>query len=351
MLIADRYKIDGVAHVGGMAQVLPCNDMVLERRVAIKVMPGDANRRRVLDELNALLKMRSKHVVQIYDVLVLAHEDLAIVQEYVDGLDFFDDATSPTNSIEYLKLLWQIASGLSDIHSVGIIHRDIKPNNMKVDAEGIVKIFDFGLARDEGGNAATVGFVGTKGFAAPELYAHNATFTSMVDTYAFGATALFIGLRGLPHELMVQPPVASKVNPFSALHFQLGGDVLNILNSCIEIDPNNRPSMVNVRDVLAKHLLQDRHKALVVYKGMPSYLSASNRSVVLSLPSMGDVEIFYDSFDFIVRALSGDVFINNRRAVIGGKLPGACVVALGAPEQKSRRRYITFDLSHPEIVL
>jgi len=80
-------------------------------------------------------------------------------------------------------------------------------------------------------------------------------------------------------------------------------------------------------------------------------LSASNRSVVLSLPSMGDVEIFYDSFDFIVRALSGDVFINNRRAVIGGKLPGACVVALGAPEQKSRRRYITFDLSHPEIVL
>ncbi|MDT4878458.1 hypothetical protein FQZ97_1140570 [compost metagenome] len=109
--------------------------------------------------------------------------------------------------------------------------------------------------------------------------------------------------------------------------------------------------MQDVRDVLAMHLLYERHKALVVYNSKPSYLDVTNRSVVLRLPTMGEVEIYYDGFRFLVQNLSGDVFVNNRRVAIGDKLPGACVVTLGAPEQKNRRRYISFDLSHPEIVL
>jgi serine/threonine-protein kinase len=351
MLISDRYDFAGEALVGGMAQVLVCNDVVLERRVAIKVMPGSANRRRVRDEIAALLKMRSKHVVQVYDILSLSHDDLAIVQEYISGLDFFDDATKPENTNDYLRLIWQIAAGLADIHEAGIIHRDIKPNNMKIDSEGVVKIFDFGLARDEGGNACTIGFVGTRGFAAPELYAHDAKFTTAVDTYAFGATALFMGLRDLPDELKFQPPKALAGSHFSAFSFTLGSDVVDILKACLELDPNNRPSMKKVRDVLALHLLEGRHKALVVFNSKPSYLSAANRSVTLTLPTLGEVEIYYDGFDFVVRSVAGDVFVNNKRVVIGTKLPGACVVALGATEHGSRRRYITFDLSHPEIVL
>lgn len=351
MLIADRYEVAGTALAGGMAQVLPCNDTVLDRRVAIKVMPESANRRRVRDELSALLKMRSKHVVQVYDVLRVGTDDLAIVQEYIDGKDLLDDATIPKTATEYLKLIWQIASGISDIHSLDVIHRDIKPNNMKIDSEGVVKIFDFGLARDQGLGASTVGFVGTRGFAAPELYAHNAKFTAAVDTFAFGATALFVGLRDLPAELTCQPPSLPGSNHFSALPFSLASEVLAVLNSCLEMDPARRPAMKDVRNVLATHLLYDRHKALVVYNNKPSYLDATNRSVVLRLPTMGEVEIHYDGFRFLVHSLSGDVFVNNRRVAVGDTLPGACVVTLGAPEQKNRRRYITFDLSHPEIVL
>ncbi|MGB6214506.1 serine/threonine-protein kinase [Pseudomonas mandelii] len=351
MRIADRYDFEGQYLAGGMAQVLLCNDAVLERRVAIKIMPGSVNRRRVRDELSALLKMRSKHVVQVYDILTLKHDDLAIVQEYVHGLDFLDDATTPQSSDDYLKLIWQIASGLADIHELDVIHRDIKPNNMKIDAEGIVKIFDFGLARDEGVNAATVGFVGTRGFAAPELYAHDAQFTAAVDTYAFGATALFIGLRDLPDELFKQPPQAPVTNHFSKLAFALSPDVLDVLISCIDTNPEKRPNMKYVRDILALHLLQDRHKALVVHNQKPSYLNCNNRSVILNLPTIGSVEIYYNGFDFSVKNFSGDVFINNKQVQIGSKLPGACVVALGAPAHGPKRRYITFDLSHPEIVL
>ncbi len=103
--------------------------------------------------------------------------------------------------------------------------------------------------------------------------------------------------------------------------------------------------------MLAKHLLCERHKALVVFQGTASYLDSARRSVRLRLPSIGEVEIVYDGFAFKVSAVSGDVFVNNRRVLAGDFLPGACVVALGAAEQKNRRKYITFDLSHPEIVL
>lgn len=351
MIIADRYEVLGPLLAGGMASVFPCQDSILERKVAIKVMPGSAHRRRVRDELSALLKMRSKHVVQVYDVLRWSDDDLAIVQEFIDGEDLFSPEVAPTNTAQYLKLVWQIASGIADIHSLDVIHRDIKPNNMKVDGEGLVKIFDFGLARDEGPDAATMGFVGTRGFAAPELYQDEVLFTAAVDTYAFGATALFLGMRDLPAELKKQPPLSAAANYFSTLPFSLSDEVSEVLHACLSYDPDDRPAMQDVRTVLAKHLLRDRHKALIVYDGRESYLDAANRSVSLDLPRMGNIEIRYDGFCFYVHSVSGDVYINNARCAVSDVLPGACVVTLGAPEYQNRRKYITFDLSHPEIVL
>lgn len=349
-MIADRYEVMGASFVGGMAAVWPCHDTVLERKVAIKVMPGSAEKRRIRDELGALLKMRSNHVVQVYDVLNL-NKDLAIVQEFVEGQDLFDDGLAPANKHEYLKLLWQIASGIADIHDLGVIHRDIKPNNMKIDPEGVVKIFDFGLARDEGPSAATLGFVGTPGFAAPELYDHHVTFSVAVDTYAFGATALFLGLRELPLDLRHRPPVLSGVDYFSTLTFHLSEDIKSMLNACLESIPSRRPKMRDVRGVLAKHLLHNKHRALIVFDGKASYLNATRPSVVLRLPSIGEIGIRYNGFDFLVDTVSGEVFINNASVSAGDHLPGACVVTLGAPERKAARKYITFDLSHPEIVL
>ena len=350
-IIANRYEVRGSSLVGGMAAVLPCHDTILERPVAIKIMPGSANQRRVQDELNALLKMRSKHVVQVYDVLKWQHDDLAIVQEFIVGADLFEPALAPTNAVEYLKLVWQIASGISDIHSLDVIHRDIKPNNMKLDAEGVIKIFDFGLARDEGPAAATQGFIGTRGFAAPELYQHEAQFTAAVDIYAFGATALYLGLQDLPAELKRQPPRPSGENYFDSLPFHLDAEVRSVLHACLEHNVASRPAMRNVRAVLGKHLLFDRHKALIVFQGRPSYLDRTNRAVSLQLANLGSVEIRYDGFCFRVHSVGGDVYINNARCTVNDILPGACVVTLGAPEHQNRRKYITFDLSHPEIVL
>ena len=334
----------------GVVQI--CVDAILDRRVAIKFIQSSTHQRRIFDELAALLKMRSKHVVQVYDILRLPGDELGIVQEFIDGQDLFESHSVPTRKVDYYKQLWQIASGLADIHSLNVIHRDIKPNNMKTDPEGVIKIFDFGLARDEGSAASTMGFVGTAGFAAPELYVGSVKFTSAVDTYAFGATALFLGSGGLPQELLAVPPATRPTPCFSALPIGLAPDVAAALDACLAHAPGDRPPMSYVRDLLARHILHDRHQALVVFNGKELRLNSTTRYVDLNLPTVGQIRIGYDGLDFSVVSISGEVLINNRAVAAGAVIPGSCVVALGGSHRRSTERtFITFDLSHPEIVL
>lgn len=348
--LPERYVDTGVSVKGGMGNVLICKDTVLERTVAVKIIQPAQHKRRMLDELAALQRLRSKHVVQVYDVLSLAKGEFALVLEYVDGKDLADRNSAPKSEDELLKVLWQVASGLADIHSVGVIHRDIKPNNMKIDPEGVIKIFDFGLARSEGGKASTMGFVGTPGFAAPELFGGLVEFTTAVDVFAFGATAYFIAAGSLPQSFVANPAKGIRAG-FGGLNLKLASDIVFFLDACLAADPQQRPRIADVRDALAQHLLVDRHQALLVYQGKVAYLNAQNRVVKLSMPQVCSVGIAYDGLVFKVTAVEGDVFINNRNAEVGQILPGSCVVTLGGPEMKADRRYITFDVSHPEIVL
>lgn len=347
-----RYVPSGHHMAGGMGSVSVCTDMILERPVAIKFISSAAHRHRMEDEVAALLKLRSKHVVQIYDVLRPSADEIGIVQEFIDGKDLFESYAPPTSLADYYRQLWQIASGLSDIHALGVIHRDIKPNNMKTDPEQVIKIFDFGLARDDGLSAKTRGFVGTQGFAAPELYARPFSFTNAVDTYAFGATALFLAIGGLPREMMEQPPRINPAGYFHSLPLGIAPEIASLLNACICEDPALRPAMPEIRDALARHILFDKHRALVVHNSRASVLSAANRSVKLAFGTIGSIEICYNGLSFMVANVSGEVQINNQPVMAGSSLPGACVVALGASHRRaSDRRFITFDISHPEIVL
>jgi len=351
-VIPNRYVSSSHTMSGGMGSVLVCQDTILERPVAIKFISSAAHKRRMDDEVAALLKLRSKHVVQVYDVLQAAPDEIGIVQEFIDGKDLFQSHQVPTVSADYYKQLWQIASGIADIHELGVIHRDIKPNNMKTDSEGIIKIFDFGLARDDGPTAKTMGFVGTRGFAAPELYERPFCFTKAVDTYAFGATALYLATGDLPGELLAQPPKISPGGYFGGPPLRIAAEIAHLLDACIAPHPKNRPPMHKVRDVLAQHILSDRHRALVVYQGKASILDAKNRHVNLSFGDIGKIAIRYDGLAFVVDSVSGEVQINNQSVTAGSTLPGACVVALGGSHRRNdERRFITFDISHPEIVL
>lgn len=348
-----RYKPTGNSAKGGFGEVHFCQDQHLDRPVAVKFLHDLSQKARVLDELRALLQMRSKHVVQIYDVVPCEDGSMGLVEEFVGGIDLWN-SPFPKSSVEnFLKTLWQIASGIADIHSARIIHRDIKPNNMKLDDEGLVKIYDFGLARDEGVDAQTKGFKGTFGFAAPEILTDNTVaFTRAIDTYAFGASVFILAGDEIPQSLRGLVPTPPAAGFFRQLKIPLPFDLADLLESCLATDPDDRPELAYVRDELARHLLKWKHQAMVIFNGKPSYLNADVPTVSLQLPNVGSITITYDGIHFKVTNVGGETFINNSAANIGDVIPGSCVVAFGSTfRQPSERAFITFDVSNPEVVL
>lgn len=336
-----------------MSHTILCRDLHLDRQVLVKSLQAGTETRRILDELGALQTIRSKHVVQIYDVVKdKSGEILAIVEEYLPGDDL--TAASPATSMEeFFKLTYPIAEGIADIHRHGRVHRDIKLHNMKYDSEGCLKIFDFGLARAEEVDASTMAQIGTPGYMAPELFrAGRIKFTTAVDTFAFGSTALTLAIGKLPRELRKLPPILSpRRTDFSDLGIKLPQEIGELLDRCFEHDAAKRPQMSEIAKQLALHLLKDRHRALLVSNGKTYTLSKDNRAVRLSAKDQGSVEIAYDGLRLLVRSVSGDVEINNMNLSPGDELPGSCVIVLGAPELKGQRTNITVDISHPEVLL
>jgi hypothetical protein len=106
--------------------------------------------------------------------------------------------------------------------------------------------------------------------------------------------------------------------------------------------------MIEVQSLLARHLLKDQHRSLVVMTGQTHVLDKSNRKISLDAGTVGSLAIEYDGLDFKVSSASGSVYFNNSSAQVGEVVPGCCVITFGAPG--ANRRFVTFDVSHPEVM-
>ncbi|KXG10503.1 Serine/threonine-protein kinase PrkC [Anoxybacillus sp. P3H1B] len=147
-----RYKIISLLGGGGMANVYVARDMILEREVAIKILRFDFSNdeqfiKRFRREAQAATSLNHENIVSIYDV----GEDEGIyyiVMEYVRGftLKQYIQQHAPLHVAKALDIMEQLTSAISHAHANGIIHRDIKPQNILIDEEGNVKITDFGIA-------------------------------------------------------------------------------------------------------------------------------------------------------------------------------------------------------------
>lgn len=344
MLIANRYEATGGAFWGGMAEVHTFTDQHLNRPVMLKriIKPEDVNR--LLDEQKALLSVRSKHVVELLDIVEYDYAgtvEKGLILEYIDGHDLAEGSRVP--DAVYTKVLWQIAAGLSDVHAAGVIHRDIKPANIRVDSAGIIKIIDFGLSRQVGIDDKTRSIIGSFGYMAPELQSSKPmSFTPAVDVYAFGATAL---------SLIV--PVARQVGatcPALASVVLAGADqrVIDIVAPCLEHDATKRPLITDVRDQLASLLLEGQHRAWLNNNGALTEINNSSPTAKINA-GVGSIEIQYTGTNFVVLAASGAVNINNMMVVPGQQVPSSCVIIFGNQGARSRA-FVTFDASNPEVV-
>jgi serine/threonine-protein kinase len=218
--------------VGGMSEVYLAFQESLHRHVALKVMRADFvgssdHEQRFLQEARAVASLMHPNIVQVYDVGKFESIHY-IAQEYVPGsnLHSYIQRRGALPLAESLSILSQTTAALQKAASIGLVHRDIKPDNLLLTPDGEVKVADFGLARARGQsqNLTAVGVtLGTPLYMSPEQI-QGLSVDSRSDLYSLGATAYHM-LSGRPpfsgetalalamQHLQAEPPSLSQLRP------------------------------------------------------------------------------------------------------------------------------------------
>src|SRR5579875_1934030 len=205
-LLDGRYRVDSWLARGGMATVYLGTDTRLDRTVALKIAHPEVASdpefaQRFIAEARAVARLSSPNVVAVYDQG--SDEGLLyLAMEYVPGRTLREllRASGRLSPRDALDIIEGVLSGLAAAHEAGIIHRDVKPENVLINAAGAVKVADFGLARALGGGdlTRTGMIIGTAAYLAPEQVARSMS-DARTDVYAAGVM-LFEMLTGRqPH--------------------------------------------------------------------------------------------------------------------------------------------------------
>ncbi len=250
------YRIERLLGRGGMGEVYEAEHLEHGRRIALKVLSQRLNdptdRARFLREGQLAASVSHPHTVYIYGSEEIAGTP-AIAMELLPGGTLKDriEKKGPLTPIEAIDTILQVVSGLEAAHQAGVLHRDIKPSNCFVDADGTIKVGDFGLsiptlARDVTQLTATGTVQATPQFASPEQL-RGQPLDVRSDIYAVGATLYYL-LTGRPpfddRDLMVlvsriatePPPSLRKGRP--EIPRALAATVLQ----CLAKDPAHRPT-------------------------------------------------------------------------------------------------------------
>lgn len=207
--VVDGYRIQSVLGRGGMGVVYKAEDVALSRPVAIKrVNPSQGNRdmflHRFRSEARALARIDSPHIVSVY---ALRETDigLLIVMEYVNGGTLEDRVgEGPMPIDEALPLFKQMLQAFGDAHKAGVIHRDIKPQNIMLTQDSMVKVTDFGIAKmrkkDTGKTVTQGGQGGTLKYMSPEQISDIEAVDDTSDIYALGMVAYQMLVGTLPFD-------------------------------------------------------------------------------------------------------------------------------------------------------
>jgi len=200
-LIAERYEILSIIGKGGMGEVYKVRDLDLEETVALKMLRirsgiSETERARFLREIKVARKISHPNVIRVYDLG--SFKDITfLTMEFIDGptlSEWVKESFKKNISLkERVQILYKIAKGLEAAHFLGVIHRDLKPQNVLLTKESEPKIVDFGIAYTEEGTDLTLEgrFVGSPKYVSPEQI-EGKPLDGKSDIYAFGLLSYFV---------------------------------------------------------------------------------------------------------------------------------------------------------------
>ncbi len=247
----NRYEITERVGLGGMAEVYRAQDNVLGRTVAVKTMlpqyaADPTFTKRFRQEAASAAKLQSPYIVSIYD-WGLDDETYYIVMEFLRGTDLKTaiQERGAINQRKAAEIGSQVAQALSVAHAGGVIHRDIKPQNIMIQPDGNIKVMDFGIARaGDAGLSQTATVLGTAHYVSPEQ-AQGKELTGASDIYSLGVV-LYEAVTGkLPFDGQDAVSVAVKqVNEVpaapSTINPNIDPSLEAIIMKALEKDPERR---------------------------------------------------------------------------------------------------------------
>jgi serine/threonine-protein kinase len=255
-LFAGRYRIEQILGRGGMGVVYKAVDTQLDETVAIKTLPGDVMQRSPEDlerfkrEIRLARKITHRNVLRTYDYGE-AESVYFISMEFVRGYTLSELSDEVENKQMAPRVAVgvarQICRGLQAAHEQGIIHRDIKPQNVLIDHKGEVKLMDFGIARmAEAPEAMTQAglIVGTPHYMSPEQV-QGKQLDPRSDVYSMGVLIyeMLVGRRPFESSSLtgvLTAHITEKAKPPIDLRPEIGRDINSIVMKCLEKDPKAR---------------------------------------------------------------------------------------------------------------
>lgn len=259
MLIAERYRLGPSVGRGGMGEVFRATDELLGRVVAVKLLlPSDQDARageRFQREARAAARLSDPHVVSVYD-FGRHDEGFFLVMELVEGRTVAAELAQqgPLPKDRAIDIVEQAAAGLAAAHLEDVVHRDVKPGNLLLTADGTVKVADFGIAHLPGEGASTLTatgqIVGSTHYLAPER-ARGEQAGKAADVYALGCV-LYQLVAGQPPFTAEHPAailyqhVDTAPTPPSSARPELAGSFENVLLRMLAKDAADRPSAAEI---------------------------------------------------------------------------------------------------------
>jgi tetratricopeptide (TPR) repeat protein len=246
-IFGSRYEILALLGEGGMGRVYMARDLELDRVVALKTIRGAAAPevvQRFKQELILARRVTHKNVVRIHD-LGEAEGVKFFTMEFIEGesLKVVIRRRGPIPPAEAVAMVRQILGALAEAHAQGVIHRDLKPQNIVVDKGGTLYLMDFGIARsmDAAGITATGAIVGTPDYMSPEQVLGRKAETAS-DIFSFGVILYEMLTGELPYQ--ADTPVSKITMRLShrpraprQIRLDIPKYLENVVFKCLEVDP------------------------------------------------------------------------------------------------------------------
>ncbi len=249
----DRYRLVEEVGRGGMAVVYRGRDRTLDREVAVKVLHAHLadlpeSRARLEREAQAVAKLHHQNILEIFDYSGQGSSESFIVTEFIHGQtlkNFLVD--HPLELPEVAEMIVsEVARALEHAHQAGVIHRDVKPENVMIRSDGAIKLMDFGIAQivDKERMTVTGQLLGSPAYMAPE-HVEGRAIDFRTDVFALGILTYQLATGELPfsgknpHEVLKRIAECRYVPPERVSPF-VGARLARIINKALSRDPNGR---------------------------------------------------------------------------------------------------------------